>query len=158
MKHRGEGNFIQTKNKGNNNRSRERVQYDTRSVNQLNQNHFNNRLALHIYYWSGSGLVDLHSDYRIVLALHIYYWSGSGLVDLHSDYRIVLALHIYYFEKLRMKHRGEGTFIQTKNIGNNNRSRERVQYDNRSVNQLNQNHFNKGNNKITELRTILQFY
>jgi hypothetical protein len=33
---------------------------------------------------------------------------------------------------------------------------ERVQYDNRSVNQLNQNHFNKGNNKITELRTILQ--
>jgi hypothetical protein len=41
-----------------------------------------------------------------------------------------------------MKHRGEGTFIQTKNIGNNNRSRERVQYDNRSVNQLNQNHFN----------------
>ena len=41
-----------------------------------------------------------------------------------------------------MKHQGEETFIQTKNIGNNNRSRERVQYDNRSVNQLNQNHFN----------------
>ena len=41
-----------------------------------------------------------------------------------------------------MKHRGEGTFIQTENIGNNNRHRERVQYDNRSVNQLNQNHFN----------------
>ena len=42
----------------------------------------------------------------------------------------------------RMKHRGEGTFIQTKNIGKNIRSRERVQYDSRSVNQLNQNHFN----------------
>jgi hypothetical protein len=41
-----------------------------------------------------------------------------------------------------MKHRGEGTFMQTKNIGNNNRYGERVQYDNRSVNQLNQNHFN----------------
>ena len=41
-----------------------------------------------------------------------------------------------------MKHRGEGSFIQTKNIRNNNRSGERVQYDNRSVNQLNQNHFN----------------
>ena len=46
-----------------------------------------------------------------------------------------------------MKHRGEGTFIQTKNIGNNNRSRERVQYDNRSVNQLNQNHFNNRSRK-----------